>query len=131
MRRALLALGLLACQREEPSRVAEEYLTFIEQGKYKRAYELIDNISRKHVSFEDFKRYWEEKAKTWGKPYKHEVLEVSKEGEYIVVDYWWYFQPPEDTSLYQRVREFRLKLRREFKGWRVKFLKYTLKKRKR
>ncbi len=128
---ALAFLGLLACQREDPSKIGELYLTYIEKGEFKKAYQLIDGVSKKHVSYEQFQEYWHDRFSKWGRPYKHEVIEVVKEGPYIVLDYWWYFEPPEDTTLYQRVREFRLKLRREFKGWRVKFLKYTLKKRKR
>jgi len=126
---ALVALGFLpSCEREDPARVGEDYLTFIEQGDYAGAYRLVDKISREHVTEEQFVKYWQDAEAKYGKPIKHEILETGQDSGVITIDYYWYYQPPAsgDTSHYESMRYYRLNLKRDFRGWRVKFLKYTV-----
>jgi len=128
MKRGVLffALTALACQRGDPVQVGLDYLTFIEEGKYDQAYDLIDKISRENTTREDFRKFWEDQEAKYGKPYKHEVVETGTDSGMIVIDYYWYYHPPADTHFYQSMRSYRLKLKRDFQGWRVKFRKYKI-----
>lgn len=128
MRRGFLFIVLvgLACQRGDPVQVGLDYLTLIEEGKYDQAYELIDKISRENTTREEFKRFWEEQEAKYGKPYKHEVVETGTDSGMIVIDYNWYYHPPADTHFYEPMRSYRLKLKKDFQGWRVKFRKYKI-----
>jgi len=128
MKRGVLLFALLglACQRGDPVQIGLDYLTFIEEGKYDEAYDLIDKISRENTTREDFRKYWEEQEAKYGKPYKHEVVETGTDSGMIVIDYYWYYHPPADTHFYEPMRSYRLKLKRDFQGWRVKFRKYKI-----
>ncbi len=120
------ALVALACQRGDPVQIGLDYLTLIEEGKYDQAYDLIDKISRENTTREDFRKYWEDQEAKYGKPYKHEVVETGTDSGMIVIDYYWYYHPPADTHFYEPMRSYRLKLKRDFQGWRVKFRKYKI-----
>lgn len=122
----LFALAALSCQRGDPVQIGLDYLTFIEEGRYDEAYDLIDKISRENTTREDFRKYWEEREARYGKPYKHEVVETGTDSGMIVIDYYWYYHPPTDTHFYEPMRSYRLKLKRDFHGWRVKFRKYKI-----
>ncbi|MGB9590249.1 MAG: hypothetical protein ACP5QG_03580 [candidate division WOR-3 bacterium] len=122
----LFVLVGLACQRGDPVQIGLDYLTYIEEGKYDQAYNLIDKISRENTTKEDFVKYWEEQESKYGKPYKHEVVETGTDSGMIVIDYYWYYHPPADTHFYEPMRSYRLKLKRDFQGWRVKFRKYKI-----
>lgn len=128
MKRGVLffALAILSCQRGDPVQIGLDYLTCIEEGKYDEAYGFIDKISKENTTKEDFRGFWEEQETKYGKPYKHEVVETGTDSGMIVIDYNWYYHPPADTHFYQPMRSYRLKLKRDFQGWRVKFRKYKI-----
>ena len=121
-----MALVLLtACQRENPPQVGYDYLEAIERGDYKKAYSLIDQISQNYTPYDKFVEYWKNYDAKYGHPYKHVIQEVARDtGGIIHIDYIWYHKKPQDTTFWEETRAYRLKLTRDLRGWRVKFLKY-------
>ena len=131
---AVLSLvAATSCQREDPARVGEDYLNYIEQGEYEKAYGLVDKISKQYVSKEQFVQYWKDSEGKYGKPYKHEIMETGKDSGIVTIDYYWYYKQPESgqARFFEDKRFYRLKLTRNFQGWRVKFLKYSVRYEKR
>jgi len=132
MRKVVLIFSLLSCAYTPPyddaESVAEEYLRAIESGDFKKAYLLIDGVSRRATSFEEFEKFWRDFFKRYGKPYKHTIIDVSRDGKYVVVEYSWSFQrlPENDTSIFLDSRGYRLRLVYEFRRWAIKFRKYTI-----
>lgn len=132
MKKLTAALLLISCTAAPPymdaEKVAEEYLTSIENGDFKKAYMLIDGVSRRFTPYDDFVKYWNDFFKRYGKPYKHTIHDVSKEDKYAVVEYTWHFKklPENDTAIFLDSRSFRLRLRYEFRRWAVKFRKYMV-----
>lgn len=112
----------------DAEKVAEEYLSSLEKEDFKKAYMLIDGVSRGYTSYRDFEEYWKEFFKKYGKPYKHTIHDVSKEGSYAVIEYTWHFKklPSVDTAVWLDQRSYRLRLKYEFRKWVVKFRKYRI-----
>ncbi len=108
--------------------IAEDYLSSIEREDFKKAYMLIDGVSRRFTTYGDFENYWKEFFKRYGKPFKHAIHDVSKEGTYAVVEYTWHFKKLSgvDTSIFLDQRSYRLRLKFEFRKWAVKFRKYYI-----
>ena len=113
----------------DPEAVAHAYLKALESGDYKKAYMLIDGISRRYTPYEKFVEYWEGYFRRFGKPYKHTIHEVSKlKPGLVIVEYTWHFKPSPtvDTAAFLKQRSYRMKLKFEFRKWAVKFRKYRL-----
>jgi len=113
----------------DPEAVAHAYLKAIENGDFKKAYMLIDGISRQYTPYDDFVRYWQNFFKKYGRPYKHTIHDVSKlRPGWVVVEYTWHFKrtPETDTTFFLEQRSYRMKLKFEFRKWAVKFRKYRL-----
>ena len=132
MKRTILILSLFSCTYTPPYAdaevAAEEYLRALEMEDFKRAYLLIDGISKRATSFEEFEKFWKDFYKRYGKPYKHTILDVSKDGKYVVVEYSWSFRrlPENDTAIFLDSRTYKLRLVYEFRRWAIKFRKYTI-----
>ncbi len=132
IRKSVLVLFLLSCAYTPPYNeaelVAQEYLSAIEREDFKKAYLLIDGVSKRATSLEEFEKFWKDFFKRYGKPYKHTIIDIARDGKYVVIEYSWSFQklPENDTSLFLDSRGYRLRLVYEFRRWAVKFRKYTI-----
>jgi len=124
VRKFLLLLFLISCRvGDPPEKVVENYLKAIESGNYSKAYKLIDKISKNYVSEEDFKNYWEEKFKEWGKPDSHEVYAIKREGDTTRVYFRWFFNNGRFEDLVMKLTKT---VDQGVYEWRIKFLNYRI-----
>ncbi len=125
MRKFLFATFiLLSCGIEDTDqyRVVDEYLTAIENEEWEKAYRYIDNISRKHVSLEEFADYWQRKFREWGgSPDSHTIYTIKRIKDTTIVDMRWYLDNGEVVDLVMKLLK---NLEEGVYVWRVKFLKW-------
>ncbi|NPB04572.1 MAG: hypothetical protein GXO39_09235 [Thermotogae bacterium] len=113
----------------DPEAVAHAYLKAIESEDFKKAYMLIDGISKQYTPYKEFVKYWKNYFKKYGHPYKHTIHEIAKlRPGWMMVEYTWHFKRDKgvDTAAFLDQRSYRMKLRFEFRRWAVKFRKYRL-----
>ncbi len=129
----IVMLGVAGCTVNvntlDPEAVAHAYLKAIESGDFKKAYMLIDGVSRRYTPYKDFVKYWQNYFKRYGIPYKHTIHDVSKvKPGLVVVEYTWHYKktPTVDTTVFLEQRSYRMKLKFEFRRWAVKFRKYRI-----
>lgn len=125
MKRIFIVLfSLIGCRvGDPPEKVVESYLSALENGDYKKAYSLIDRISRNYVSEKDFKKYWEKQFSEWGRPDSHEVYAIKREGDTMRVYFRWYFDNGNFEDLVIRLTK---NINQGVYEWRIKFYKYRI-----
>ncbi len=128
MKKFFIFIFLIACRvGDPPEKVVDNYLTAIEKGDYKKAYKLTDKISQNYVSENDFRNYWEEKFKEWGKPDSHEIYAIKRDADTMRAYFRWYFNTGHFEDLVIKLTKT---VNQGVYEWRIKFLAYRIIERK-